>query len=149
MDACNRRTVLVLAVTLVALIAVRSLPAEAAVFHCASGDTACLIAAINGANANRAANTIMLEAGTYNLGVLDNDTEGPNGLPVVTRALTIIGADGNGTVIERTGTAALRIVYVGQSGVLTLEALTLKGGAAVPPNEGGGVRNHGSLALSS
>src|SRR5262252_2197869 len=58
--------------------------ALAAVFDCASGDVACLIAAINAANQNPDADTIELAAGTYTLTTPDNG--GPfaaNGLPII------------------------------------------------------------------
>ena len=65
---------------LLALVSLAPL-SQAADFTCAAGDVACLITAINTANANGDANTITLEAGTYTLTAVDNDTEGPNGLP--------------------------------------------------------------------
>jgi len=143
-----RKAIFALAAT-VAIAAGLGGAAEAAVFHCGSGDTACLIAAINTANANGSASTIILEAGTYALSAVDNTTEGPNGLPVITSPLTIIGADQNSTMIQRAATAPpFRLVYVGQTGVAMLEALTLTNGSIPPPNDGGGVINHGSLALN-
>src|SRR5712692_11050908 len=45
---------------------------QAADFTCAAGDVACLIDAINQANANGEVNTITLEAGTYPLTTADN-----------------------------------------------------------------------------
>src|SRR5262245_46805656 len=80
--------------------------AQAADFACAAGDVACLINAINQANANGEANTITLEAGTYPLTAVDNLTDGPNGLPSVTSTLTITGADAETTSIERSASAA-------------------------------------------
>src|SRR5919201_1384987 len=53
-------------------------PSQAADFACTAGDVACLIDAINTANANGEENTIPLEAGTYTLTAVDNDTDGPN-----------------------------------------------------------------------
>ena len=47
------------------------LAAQAKTFRCGAGDVACLIAAINEANANGEANTIRLAAGTYTLTVAD------------------------------------------------------------------------------
>src|SRR5580765_3403289 len=67
-------------------------PCAAAVVECASGDVTCLITAVNTANASGGANTIQLQPGTYSLRAPDNDTEGPNGLPSITSALTIVGA---------------------------------------------------------
>src|SRR5262249_28841075 len=66
---------------------------QAATFSCASGDVQCLIIAINQANANlQPENTIHLEAGTYTLTNIDNNTDGPNGLPSITSTLTIDAA---------------------------------------------------------
>src|SRR6266446_10954226 len=73
-------------------------PSQAADFACAAGDVACLIDAINTANANGEANTITLEAGTSTLTAPDNDF---NGLPVITSTLTITGQGAETTIIER------------------------------------------------
>jgi hypothetical protein len=76
-------------------------PSQAAEFTCASGDVACLIMAIREANANGEANTITLEAGTYPLTTVDNNTDGSNGLPSIASPLTLQGAGAAATVIER------------------------------------------------
>jgi len=47
-------------------------PLRAAEFTCASGNVACLIDAINQANANGQANSITLRRGTYTLTAVDN-----------------------------------------------------------------------------
>src|SRR4030095_5701136 len=47
-------------------------PLQAAEFTCASGNVACLIDAINQANANGEANRITLRRGTYTLTAVDN-----------------------------------------------------------------------------
>jgi len=82
-----------LTVVLAALVFALGLsrPGDAAVIECASGDVACLIAAINTANANGQANTIRLQPGTYTLRAVDNDTDGANGLPSITGPLTLVG----------------------------------------------------------
>jgi hypothetical protein len=90
----HRSATLLLAVLLVcALTPAR--PGQAARFACRSGDVACLIAAINTANANGEANTITLRAGTYTLTTVDNITEGSpnerNGLPSITSTLILRG----------------------------------------------------------
>src|SRR5437016_1796654 len=65
-------------------------PLQAEMFKCAAGDVQCLIAAINQTNANgHPQNTIHLETGTYTLTHIDNDTDGPNGLPSITSNLKI------------------------------------------------------------
>ena len=104
-------------------------PCAAAVVECASADVACLIAAINTANANGGANTIRLQPGTYTLRAPDNDTDGANGLPSITSPLTIVGAGAGHTIIEREATAPeFRLLHVAQTGLLKLEGLTARGG---------------------
>src|SRR5262245_11256274 len=68
-------------------------PCKAADFPCTtSGDVQCLIEAITAANANGQVNTITLAAGTYTLTEIYNETPSdPNGLPVITSTLTIMG----------------------------------------------------------
>src|SRR6266571_3956052 len=128
-------------------------PAQAKTFHCGAGDVPCLIAAIRTANANGQGNTIRLEAGTYILTAVDNDTDGANGLPVITSTLTITGAGATTTSIERNASApAFRLLRVAATGVVTLQGLTLSGGA-FPPRapgiiSGGGIFNSGTLRLT-
>ena len=64
-------------------------PLHAAKFHCSSGDVTCLIAAINTANGKSGQHTINLEPGIYTLQITDNNTDGPNGLPSISRAIRI------------------------------------------------------------
>jgi hypothetical protein len=112
-------------------------PSQAADFACAAGDVACLIDAIDQANANGEANTITLEAGTYTLTAVDNNTDGPNGLPSVTSTLTIQGAGADTTILERDASApGFRFLHVATTGALTLEGLTLRRGS--PFVQGGG-----------
>ena len=86
-----------------------ALPSQAADFACAAGDVACLINAINTANANGEANTITLEAGTYTLTAVDNDTDGPTGLPSIIGTLTLRGTDPHTTILgHMTGRQLLR-----------------------------------------
>src|SRR5262249_28767722 len=119
--------------------------AHAAIFQCASGDVACLIEAINTANANGDANTIDLEAGTFILTEVSDPfgfSFGPVGLPLVTSVLTIRGAGADVTVIERQASAPdFRLLFVQFTGDLTLEHLTLRGGRV--GGFGGGVFNNG------
>ena len=128
-------------------------PSQAADFVCTAGDVVCLINAINTANANGEANTITLDVGTYTLGTVDNDTDGPNGLPSITSALTIRGVGANSTIIERsleTTPPAFRIVHVAAAGTLTLTRVTVRGGLLTTSrNPGGaGILNLGSLTLT-
>jgi hypothetical protein len=104
----------------------------------------CLIAAITAANANGQPNTIRLAGGPYTLTAVDNDTDGPNGLPSITSPLTIRGADGGTTILEREqAAAAFRLVHVAASGNLTLDRVTLRGGAHGEP--GGGLFNNAGV----
>jgi hypothetical protein len=123
--------------------------AQATTFHCGTGDVPCLIAAIHDANASGSpTNTIHLEAGTYTLTAVDNTTDGPNGLPSVTGALTMQGAGAETTIIARTaGASNFRLVHVAAPGQLTVEGLTLTGGLVWPNGSGGGVFNRGVLVL--
>ena len=106
-------------------------PSQAADFACAAGDVACLINAINQANANGEANTTTLEAGTYTLTAVDNTTDGPNGLPSVTGIVTIKGAGADATILERDASApAFRLGHVAATGNLTFDSLALRGGSA-------------------
>ena len=49
----------------------------------AIGDVSCLIAKISDANAMPGNHTINLEPGIYTLQMVDNTTDGPNGLPSI------------------------------------------------------------------
>jgi hypothetical protein len=127
---------------------------HAAVFQCSAGDVACLIAAIKTANGNGEDDTITLEAGTYTLTAIDNDTDGSNGLPSITSPLTITGADAATTIIAREASAPLfRLLHVAAAGILTLKDLTITRGAVGPtiPGStafGGALLNHGTVILS-
>jgi hypothetical protein len=127
-----------------------ALSLEAAEFTCASGDVACLINAINQANANGEANRITLRRGTYTLTVVDNGTFGnTNGLPVITSPLTITGRGAETTIIERdTSAPFFRILSVAAAGTLTLQRLTLRNGfLAGFASSGGGIASGGTLTL--
>src|SRR4030095_14476656 len=100
------------------------------------------------ANANGDANTITLEAGTYTLTTVDNNTQGRNGLPSITAGPTITGAGGDTTMMERAADAPpFRLLHVAATGVLTLERLTLRGGD-LADQPGGGIYIRGSLTLT-
>jgi hypothetical protein len=103
---------------------------EAANFACTGGDVACLIAAMNAANANGQANTISLAEGTYVLTTPDNNnTDGPNGLPSVTGSLIIAGAGDELTSIVQDGPQffppQFRLVHVAATGSLTIRGVSL------------------------
>jgi hypothetical protein len=134
------------ALVAIGLVLAVSPPIQAETFHCGAGDVACLIAAINDANANGQKNTIRLEAGTYALTAVDNRTVGANGLPVITSTLTITGRGAETTLIERDASApAFRILN--NTGTLALKRLTLRGGDSGGLG-GGGIFNAGTLALT-
>jgi hypothetical protein len=89
-----------------------------------------LIADINLANKDGGtADTITLTAPTtspYVLTGVDNKADGANGLPVIKKALTIVG---NGDTIERStasGTPDFRLFDVANAASLTLQNLTLQ-----------------------
>jgi hypothetical protein len=125
----------------------RPSPAHVVEFTCAAGDVACLIDAITQANANGEATTITLEAGTYTLTEVNNNTDGPNGLPSVMGVVTIQGAGADTTILERAADApGFRLLHVAAIGSLTLKGLTLRGGRVAP--FGGGLFNRGTLSLS-
>jgi hypothetical protein len=115
-----------------------------------------LIADINAANKAGGTNTITLTAPStflYVITVVDNTTDGANGLPVIAKKdmLTIIG---NGDTIERSttsGTPDFRLFDVASGASLTLENLTLEDGLAFGSGtsaDGGAIYNQGTLVLS-
>ena len=126
-------------------------PSGAALFVCDSGDTACLITSITTANANGEVNLIRLGSGSYTLTAVNNATDGSNGLPSVTSALTIGGFGAGNTIIERAAGAPLfRIFHVGQTGSLNLEDLTVTGGnwGGQVSFGGGGIFNRGTTIIT-
>jgi hypothetical protein len=121
-----------------------------------------LIADINDANRHGGTNDITLTAPTtspYVLTDVDNKTDGPTGLPVITGGntpdnLTIVG---NGDTIERSGASGIpqipnfRLFDVANGASLTLQNLTLQNGREFDSSksgEGGAIYNQGSLLLS-
>lgn len=102
---------------------------NAKVFKIPPGNVAKLIQAINEANGNGQADTIILKPGTYLLTQVDNtDPDGfsPNGLPSIVSNITIIGAGAKATTIERQeGGPDFRIFDVAQMGNLTLDGLSI------------------------
>ncbi|MCA8935443.1 MAG: hypothetical protein KDB68_04490 [Planctomycetes bacterium] len=119
-----------------------------------AGDTAGLINAINNANANSGADTIVLTNSTYSLSTALDFTYGPTALPAITSDISI---EGNGAMITR-GTGSFRFFYVAPSGTLSLTNLTINNGLAQGGdggNGGGGgagmggaIFNEGELTLT-
>src|ERR1043166_6097886 len=156
------RKQLLFLITLIALFGVAIVGVQrvyGANFNIANGDVPGLIAAINAANSNNADDTINLAAGgTYTLLVVDNSTNGANGLPA-------IGADnghkltikGNGATIQRStagGTPAFRIFYIASGARVTISGLTVTNGnvtgGSFPADSGGGIFNdHATLTVSN
>ena len=129
--------------------------AYSADFTCASGNTACLIAAIQTANANGQDNAIFLEAGAYEIVIHDNVTNGPNGLPSITGRMSIRGPDGIGSTIENPSDIDdFRLFHIAPGGNLTLDWLALTRGRVgslpnTPPGFGGGaILNEGTLTIN-
>ena len=129
-------------------------PAPAAQIDVGGGCT--LVDAITAANrdaptggcpAGGGTDTLILPAGSnQTLSSVDNDIYGPTGLPLITSAIVI---DGNGSTIGRVpATPEFRILAIGSGGDLTLQETTVTGGLS--PNEnGGGIINYGTLALTA
>ena len=107
-------------------------PVHAADFFCPSGNVTCLIAAINDANGMPGNHIINLEPGIYTLQIVDNMTDGPNGLPSIKRSIRIqASADDPPTVIERDpGAPGFRIFHVSVGGELSLEGVTVQRGVS-------------------
>lgn len=126
----------------------------------AAADGLCsLIEAIENANADSGlhpdcaagsgVDTITLAAGaTYLLTAVHNITDDGNGLPVVSSQMVI---DGQGAeIVRELGSPSFRLFYVGPGGSLTLNRVTVRGGAvnlAGPGLGGGGIYSAGTLHL--
>jgi hypothetical protein len=124
--------------------------AQAAFFNIPSGDVTALIEALNAADSNNEDDTITLEEGTYNLTEVDNTTDGANGLPVITGNVTIVGVGAESTIIKRDeNSAPFRIIYVADTGALTLDGVTIKGGFIECCDNGGGILNRGILNIKN
>jgi CSLREA domain-containing protein len=82
--------------------------------------------AVDACPAGSGADTIVLAAGaTYTLNIIDNATNGPTGLPIITSAITI---EGNGATITRSaasGTPAFRMAAIEPGADLTVSNLTV------------------------
>jgi hypothetical protein len=121
-------------------------PAQAALIEVDGGCT--LVDAITAANTDTAtggcaagngADTLRLEppGRTVTLTQVDNDANGPNGLPVITSDVTI---SGQGGTIERSDSAPdFRILAVRRGGALTLEHTALRGGRPFLRGSGSGI----------
>jgi hypothetical protein len=98
-----------------------------------------------GCSAGSGADILILPRSTQTLTAVNNNTNGPTGLPVIISELTI---EGNGSTITRDSALEFRILAVGATGNLTLQNTRVSGGAATEGRgEGGGIDNAGILAL--
>jgi CSLREA domain-containing protein len=107
-----------------------------------------LIGAINTANGSGGATTMNLASDcAYTLEIVNNTTDGPNGLPSITSDITLTG---NGATIKRSsegGTPQFRIFHVADSSYLMLSDLTIANGDA-GSYHGGGIFSAGTLNIS-
>jgi hypothetical protein len=85
----HRRAVAASAIGVLLVIAGLGSSGQAADFTCGAGDAACLVTAIRTANTLTEPSTIRLAAGIYTLSAIDNETNGPNGLPSVSKTVSI------------------------------------------------------------
>jgi hypothetical protein len=124
-------------VTILSVLALSTTWTQAATFTCPGGDSACLIAAIQAANASPDPDTIVLAAGTYPLTTVQYTGRGQAyGLPGILTPVTIRGAGAQATILERPFDApGLSIFHVTTAGRLAVSGVTLRGGVA----PGGGI----------
>jgi hypothetical protein len=137
------------------LLALWQAPAWAATIN-VDGTTCTLINAIVAANTDTATgsctagsgdDTLLLTASsTMTLNAVNNNTDGPNGLPVVSSTITIAG---QGSTVQRDGSGpSFRLLNVGSAGNLTIQDLTMQGGY-LSNHRGGGIFNRGGLTLTN
>lgn len=125
--------------------------ADARAVVAVSCSTASLISAINAANTAGSGTLLLASNCNYFLTAAAGAGRGPDGLPLITGNISIIG--GVSTRIARLSTApAFRIVEVASGAVLGLRNVFISGGnadAAVPGNDtGGGILNsRGTVVL--
>ncbi len=116
-----------------------------------------LRASIDDANSNGPSTDVIdLDPGcVYELGTIEDTTDGNNGLPSITTSIVI---NGNGATIRRSTAAqkmALRLLHVSSGGELVLNDITLLDGLGMKPadvtdplpNSGGAVFNRGTLTV--
>ena len=108
-----------------------------------------LVAAVNAANLH-GGGTIRLAANcTYTLVKADNETNGGNGLPVLTAPITIAG--GPATTLARAsavGTPTFRIAEIAEGATVSITGVGIEGGLLLGDDgQGGGILNEGTLGL--
>jgi len=114
-------------------------------------DATSLIAAINTANGNGAADTINL-SGNITLTAINNVVDGDNGLPSITAAETLT-INGMGNTLSRDGAAPdFRLLHIALGAELEISDTTVSGGVAraggAYGDDGGGIFNRGTLTLT-
>jgi hypothetical protein len=141
--------------TVAAVLALAAVPATATAAHAravvrVSCSTASLVSAINAANTAGSGTLLLASRCNYLLTAPAGVGRGPDGLPVITGNIAIIG--GVSTQIARSSTAVpFRIVEVAAGAVLRLRRVFVSGGttdATVPTNDtGGGILNSRGTVL--
>lgn len=142
------RTLLALLIIIIAVP-----PAMARVFPCTAGDAECIKTAIAHSNLQPAREDVIeLDASTFVFDRQDNgdDINGFTATAVILGNLTIRGQGVSQTTLVRSDaldTPLFRLLHIGPSGRVTIEGLTIRGGAVSPVffNRGGGVFNQGDL----
>ncbi|MEP7293343.1 MAG: right-handed parallel beta-helix repeat-containing protein, partial [Chloroflexota bacterium] len=114
------------------------------------GDSLGLIAAIDHANdelCHPGLNQIILETGAaYNFDTVNNATNGPNAVPVISSPILITGQGARLNVEVGGASPELRAFYINGSGNLTVNSLTISGGSLTSAG-GGAILNDGTLSL--
>lgn len=116
----------------------------------ANGDVSGFVTGIQTLNSSGGGTIVLAPSGLYTLTQPADWWYGPNGLPAIRSSIVI---EGNGSTIQRSGTAPrFRFFYVSggfstlSAGSLTLHDLTLTGGLAEGGNGGSGVWGGGGSA---
>lgn len=108
---------------------------------------AALVAAINAANTANGGNVVLTPGCTYTLTTSHaTGANGPDGLPMITTAITLTGDHNTIARSTAVGTPAFRIAEVSKTGSLTLKLVTLSNGSAM--GAGGGILNFGAVTLT-
>lgn len=146
MKALIRNTGRIMSAALAAQALLPVSPAQAQQDQVVPCDTSALIAAINAVNAAGGGTITLTSACDYVLTEpASTGASGPNGLPIITAAVTIIG---DGTQISRASDAPrFRILEVATSGLVKLISLTVRGGDAGANSGGGILLSQGGLGL--
>src|SRR5436190_10879989 len=137
------------------VIALSQISLRAATFQIADGDVQSLITALIIANTNSQPDIINLATnGIYSLTIVNNTTDGLNGLPSIVNDGSANGIliNGNGSVLQREppsfppGLGLLRILHIADGGILEMNRTTIRNGFAIAP--GAGIFNRGRIVLN-